>query len=108
MSHRSQGVAEEEARALDGAEEVARHQEAAALDAGEQQGGAARLVDAPVDLRGLQVRVDFLLDPDELPRPPQVGQALPKTAVAHLAPSLAPKPRGCNPGACTCCRAAAA
>ena len=50
---------------------------AAALDAREVQGRPAGLVDAAVDLGRFQVRVDLLLDADELAGPFQVVDALP-------------------------------
>src|SRR5216683_3921469 len=64
----AEGVAEEVARALHRAEEIADHRKAATLDALEVKRRPARLVNTPVDGGGFQVRVDLLLDAHELPR----------------------------------------
>ena len=83
MPHRREGVAEQEARALEGAEEVADHREGAALDAGEVERGAARLVDAPLNLGHFEVGIDFRLDADELAGALQIGDTGAEVAVAH-------------------------
>src|SRR5207249_3189887 len=80
------------------AEQVAHHREAAALDAGEQQGRPARLVDAAVDLGRLQIGVDLLPDADQLPRPLQVGDAFLKTAITHDACPPRRSPGVATPG----------
>src|SRR5690606_10092596 len=53
----------------------------------EEERGAAALVDPEVDRRHLQVRIDLLLDADEVPVPLQVTGAFGEAAVAHGAPS---------------------
>ena len=68
-------VAEQEPGPLERAEQVADHREAAALDAREQNGRPAGLVDAALDLGRFQVGVDLRVDADELPGPLQVGDA---------------------------------
>src|SRR5262249_40917691 len=83
VADRGEGVAEEEASALEGAEQVADHREAATLDAGEVEGGAAGPVDATVDGRGFEIRIDLLLDADELTGSLQVGDTCTETAIAH-------------------------
>src|SRR5438105_3583323 len=91
VPHGVVAVAEQEARALDGAEQVADHREVAALDALEEQGRPAGRVHAPVDRRGFEVRVDLDPDTDELARPLQVGDTGSQAGVSHrcaLAPRL--------------------
>jgi len=59
-------VAKDEARALDGAKEVARHGEAAAAHLGEIQRRSARAKDAAVDLGHFKIRVDLALDAQQM------------------------------------------
>src|SRR5262249_39103362 len=80
---RVEGVAEEVAGPGQGAEQVAQHREAAALEAREVNRRAVRLVDAPLDLGRFEVRVDLDVEPDELAGAFQVGEAVSKVAVAH-------------------------
>src|SRR5579871_4294846 len=81
VGDRLEGVAEQETGPLQGAEQVAYHREGTALDTDEIKGRSAGLVDAPVDGRGLQVRVDLLLDADQLGSALQIGEALAKAAI---------------------------
>src|SRR5439155_23086925 len=77
-AHLVEGVAEEEPGAGRGAEQVRHHGKGRPLDAGEEDGRSAGPVDPAVDLGGLEVRVDLAVDPDELPGPREVGDALPE------------------------------
>jgi hypothetical protein len=61
-----QAVAEHEASAVDGAEEVRDHGEAAALHAREEQRRAAAGVDTALDLGDFEMGVDFSVDANEL------------------------------------------
>src|SRR5262249_10915902 len=76
-------VAEEEARALHRADQVANHRKAPVLDAGKVESGAANLIDAAVHLGRFQVGVDFLLDAQQLAAGFQVGETGLQAAVAH-------------------------
>src|SRR6266545_4841506 len=80
-AHGIEGIAEKVARPFEGAEQVAYHRKAAALDAGEENGGALRLVDAPLDLGGLQVGVDLDVEAHEPAGSLQVEDAFAQTAV---------------------------
>ena len=64
--------------------------------------GPPAAIDAALDLGGLQVRVDLLLDADELPGPLQVRDARRKVAIAHDSLTATPAGRGnsaCRAGA---------
>src|SRR5262249_14928048 len=78
-----EGVAEEEAGALQGAEQVADHREGATPHPGEVEGRPPRLVDPAGDRGHLQAGVDLLLDADQLPGPLHGGDTVSKVAVAH-------------------------
>ena len=78
-------VAKQEARPLEGAEQVADHGKAAALDAGEVHRRPAGLVDAALDLGRFQVRIDLLLDAHQLAGALQVVDAFAEVAIAHMA-----------------------
>ena len=60
------------------------HREARPFHAGEEDRGAAGGIDAPMDLRGLLIRVDLGFDSDELPRSFQVGDAFAQVEMAHV------------------------
>ena len=76
-------VAEQETAAFEGAEQVADHRESAALDAREEQGGALGLVDAALDLRHLEMRIDLGVDADEMPMAFEVADAILQAGVSH-------------------------
>ena len=83
LPHGVERVAEEKARALEGAEQVADHRKAAALDAGEEQRRPARLVDAPLDLGRFEVRIDLVVDAHELAGPFEIGDTCTQAGVTH-------------------------
>jgi hypothetical protein len=68
-------VAEKEARPFQGAAQVADHREGRTLDPLVEQGRSARLVDSPVDGRRLEIGIDLLVQPDQLPCSFQVDHA---------------------------------
>ena len=78
-----EGVAEQKPGAVEGAEQVAGHGKPAAFDSGEVQRRSARFVHSALDLGRFQERIDFAVDPDELPRPFQIGQAGFQVLIAH-------------------------
>ena|SRR5438552_805564 len=84
MPNRVERIAEEKARAFQRAEQIADHWKPAALDAGIKDRWSAGLIDAPLDLRRLQLRIDLLRDADELSRSLQVGHAGAEAAVHVL------------------------
>ena len=81
--HRVKRIAEDVAHPLHRAEQVADHREAAAFDAGIEDGRPAGLKDAAVDLGRLEMRVDFFLDPHELPAAGQIVEAGLQGEVGH-------------------------
>src|SRR5262249_31376742 len=83
VPHRFQSIAEEETCPLDGAEKIADHRKATALHAREENGRATRLVDAPVDVRGFQVRIDLRIDANQLPAPLEISDAGTKRWISH-------------------------
>jgi len=56
---RREGVAEQEASALQGTEQIAEQREAGALDAGEEQGRPTAAVDAALDRPDFESRLDL-------------------------------------------------
>ena len=83
MLHGPEHVAEQEARPLQGAEQVADQRKRAALDAAIQDGRALGLIDAPLNLGGFEIRIDFLVDAHELPGALEVGHTFTQAAIAH-------------------------
>src|SRR5262249_24521391 len=79
-----EAIAEQEARALEGAEEIADHRKAAALDAREEQCGTLGLVDAALDLGRLEMRIDFVGDAEELPRAFEIAHTFLQAGVTHM------------------------
>ena len=63
--------------------EVAEHGKSASTDVGEQHGRPPGAKDAPLDLGDLQVRVDRLVDTDQMAGRFKVVDALGKVSVAH-------------------------
>ena len=63
---RLERVAKQELRPVERAEQVAQERERRPLGPAEQQRRAARLIDPPLDGGDLQIRVDLLVDDDEL------------------------------------------
>ena len=78
-----QGIPEDEAGPSQGAEEVAQERESAPRGTGEEECRAARGVNPPLNSADLQVRIEFRLDPEQLPLSFQVGHAGRKVPVPH-------------------------
>ncbi len=78
-----QRVAEDVAHPLHRAEEVGEHGKLAVLGGGEQDGRPAGAKQPPLDFGHLQVRINRLVDDDQLPPGPQVQNAVAKSSIAH-------------------------
>ena len=90
-AHRLERVAKQELRPVERAEQVAQERERRPLGPAEQQGRSARLIDPPLDGGDLQVRVDLLVDDDELLLSFQVADAFRQRSITHAAgPSRMP------------------
>src|SRR5262249_28205515 len=76
-------IAKEKPRPLDGAEQVAHHRKSTAFDARVKNRRPARRINAPLNLRHLQARIDFRVQTHELLRALQIGDAFAATAVSH-------------------------
>ena len=94
MPNRGDGVAKEEARAFQCAEQVADHGKRTALEPGEEERRPRRLIGAPLNLGGFQIRIDFRLDAHELAESALDRTHSLKTAIAHFSSLL--KPTDCN------------
>src|SRR5579875_3575282 len=66
VPHGSQRIAEQVTDALGCAEQVAHHRKGTVLDPIEQQGRPADLIYTPMDLGHFQIRIDLVLDAEEL------------------------------------------
>ena len=78
-----EAVAEHEAGAVDRAEQVRHHREAAALHAREEQRGAAGGADAALNLGDFEPGIDFGLDANELLAALEIVDTFAKRAIAH-------------------------
>jgi hypothetical protein len=78
-----EGVSEQEARPLRGSEQVADDWERAALNAGEENRRASRSIETALDLGRLQIRIDFMCDPNQVPGALEVIDTLAKGSVSH-------------------------
>jgi Tol biopolymer transport system component len=78
-----ESVAKQEPRPIEGPEEVRHRLESRALDSLEQKRGRARDIGTALDLRHLQMRVDFLANPRQMTVALEIGEAAAETLVAH-------------------------
>jgi len=78
------GVPEDEAGAIQGPEQVAEEGEAASRDTGKQERRTAGLVNSALYRPRLKGRIDFTLDPDQLPLFLQIRHAFLQIAIPHV------------------------
>jgi hypothetical protein len=81
--HRLEGIPEEEAGALQSAEEIGDRLEAGALHVLEEKRGRSRLVGPALDFRHLEERIDLLAHAHQVPVALEVQEGLPQASVAH-------------------------
>jgi hypothetical protein len=82
--HLVERVAKEKPGALGRAEQIRYHGEIGSPDMREEEGRPTRAVDAAMDGRGLKVRIDLVLNSDNLPCPRKIGNTGLQVSVAHI------------------------
>ena len=87
-AHRLERIAKQELRPVERAEQVAQDRERRPLGAAKEQGRAPRLINPPLDRGDFQIRVDLLVDDDELPGCFQVADAFRQRSIAHQLSNL--------------------
>src|SRR5438128_2149629 len=92
MPYGIEHVAKEKPCPLDGAKKVADHRKPATLDAAVEESRPARGVDAPLNFRRFEIRIDLVIETDQLPRPLQIGDTFAETAVTHSIRFLISRP----------------
>jgi hypothetical protein len=80
---RIQGIPKQKPGSFDGTKQVGHHRETATFDTSEQQGGAACLINSPLNLGGFEARIDLGIDPDEMMMPFEIENSFLKAAITH-------------------------
>src|SRR5262249_22484644 len=83
MAHGIQRIAKQESGPRDRAEQIAAHREAAALDARVEDGRPAGAVDAPLNLRRLEIWIDLVVQADELSGALEINETFAEAAIGH-------------------------